>query len=114
MGAVQRDVGDVREQDAPGAMCLGLTVHEVFRRVVCSDGHLKLAVGVGFADGVAKFVLPHEPPDLLGVHSGSGVEQPHMDAPDALVIAAEPVGVQNELEIRLAPLLLALPGLLYL
>ena len=46
-----------------------------------------------------------------GVHSDSDVEQPHMDAPDALLIAPEPIGVQNELEIRLVPLIPVLPGL---
>lgn len=30
------------------------------------------------------------------------VEQPHMDATDALVIAAEPIGVQNELKSDLS------------
>lgn len=36
----------------------------------------------------------------IGVHPNPGVEQPHMDATGALVIAAEPVGIQNELKIR--------------
>ena len=111
MGTVQRGVGDVGEQDAPGAMGFKLSVHQVFRRVVRSDGLLQPAVRVGLTDRAEQFVFPHQTPYFLWIHSNSGVEQPHMDPPDAFIVAPEPVGVQDELEIRPVLFLPVLPHL---
>ena len=86
-------------------MGLKLTVYQISRRIVCPDGPLQPAIRIRFANGVEELVFSHEPPDLFGIHPNSDARQPHIGAPNAFVVTAEPVSVQDSLQIHLVPLL---------
>ena len=98
--AVQRNIGDIRQQDASRSVHLKLPLHKVFRRVVRPDRLLHPPVRICLADRTDKTEFLHQPPDLLSVHPDAGMQQPHMNAAHAFGVTTKPVSLQNLLEIR--------------
>ena len=98
--AVQRNIGDIRQQDASRSVYLKLPLHKVFRRLGRPDRLLHPPVRICFADRTDKTEFLHQPPDLLSVHPDAGMQQTHMDAAHAFGVTTKPVSLQNLLEIR--------------
>ena len=107
--AVHRDVGDVRQKDAAGAVFLKLALHQILRRIVRADRSLHPSVRIGLADRAEQTVFPHEPSDLLYIHPNAGMEKPHMNPTDPFVIAAKAVCRKDLPEVRLILFLPLLP-----
>ena len=68
--------------------------------LVCSHGLRHPAIRISFAYGTKEIVLVHEPANFLGLHNDSHVQQPHIDAAHAFLVAPEIVGFQDQGKIR--------------
>ena len=96
-----RDIRDVCQQNNTRTVCRELPVKDIRRIIAGLEGFCYLPVWISLADWTQKIIFLHEPPDLLDIHiyRGLHVQQPHMDAPCALRITTELIGLQDELEI---------------
>ena len=68
------------------------------------------AIGVGLANLAAEAELAHQAAYFLDVHDDAGLmQQAHMDAPGALVVAAVAVGLKDEVKVAAVRVLPGLP-----
>ena len=102
---VVRYIGDVRQEHGARPVLAELTLQQVVRHGIRLQAPGHAPVRVRFPDRTGEAVFPHQPADLLVVHPDTHPEEPHVDAHDALVIAAERVGFPDQEEVPQVPYL---------
>ena len=80
-------------------MCFKLTVQEIRRDIAGPERFGHPPIRIRLAEWAEEIVFPHQSPYLLGIHDDPHVEQSHIDAENALLVAAEIVCRQDQLEI---------------
>ena len=63
--SLQWNIGDIHQEDGPGAARLKFPVDQIPRGAAHPDGFLQPAVRIWCSDGTDKMIFPHEPADLL-------------------------------------------------
>ena len=107
----EEQVGDIGQQDLSGSLP-EITIEHIGRYVAGGQGLGHAAVGVGLADLAAEAELAHQAADLLDVHDDARLmQQTHVDASGALVVAAKAVGIEDQVEIAAIRVLPGLAGI---
>ena len=95
------------QQHFTETVLLKLTIEKIICCGIGFQSFCHSAVWIGFPNGTAQAIFTHEPLNFLDIHQNRRihVQQAHMDAPNAFVIAPVVVCLKDSLKIQPVSLL---------